>query len=67
MNTYLTHLVRGDHSLQLAAHLVAGIVSLLLLSGTGRAEKTVASPVVAVAELQFQAPTLVVTANTLNE
>lgn len=36
MNSFLTHLVRGDHSLQLAAHLAAGILSLLLLSGAAR-------------------------------
>ena len=36
MNSFLTCLVRGDHSLQLAAHLAAGILSLLLLAGAAR-------------------------------
>jgi hypothetical protein len=36
MNSFLTYLVRGDHTLQLAAHLAAGILSLLLLSGAAR-------------------------------
>jgi hypothetical protein len=33
MNSFITYLVRRDHSLQLAAHLAAGILSLVLLSG----------------------------------
>ena len=36
MNSFLTHLVRGDHSLQLAAHLAAGILTLVLLTGFAR-------------------------------
>jgi hypothetical protein len=36
MNSFTTYLVRGDHSLQLAAHLAAGILSLLLLAGAAR-------------------------------
>jgi hypothetical protein len=39
MNSFLTHLVRADHSLQLAAHLAAGILCLLLLSGAAQPAK----------------------------
>jgi hypothetical protein len=46
MNSFLTYLVRGDHSLQLAAHLAAGIISLLLLSGAARPDSSTAATAV---------------------
>lgn len=55
MNSFLTYLVRGDHCLQLAAHLAAGILSLILLSGAARP-----SPDTATADARTVAPTLVV-------
>lgn len=44
MNSFLTHLVRGDHSLQLAAHLAAGILSLILLTGAAQPSAPAAAP-----------------------
>jgi hypothetical protein len=58
MNSFLTHLVRGDHSLQLAAHLAAGILSLLLLLGAARPQPDAAHPTMTAARLV--APVLVV-------
>lgn len=58
MNTFLTHLVRRDHSLQLAAHLAAGIISLLLLSGFARPDP--ATTPSASVEIRAAAPALVV-------
>jgi hypothetical protein len=60
MNSFLTHLVRGDHSLHLAAHLAAGILCLLLLSGAAQPSKpAVPAPSQTVAQVAA-APTLVV-------
>lgn len=60
MNSFLTHLVRGDHSLQLAAHLAAGILSLLLLSGFARTNPAAASQPGASVEVRASTPALVV-------
>jgi hypothetical protein len=61
MNSFLTFLVRGDHSLQLAAHLAAGILSLLLLSGAARPDSAAGPAVTAApvpsASLVAAAPT----------
>lgn len=57
MNSFLTYLVRGDHSLQLAAHLAAAILSLFLLSGAARPEPAAST---AVAVTHLPAPTLAV-------
>ncbi len=44
MNTFLTSLVRMDHSVLFAAHLVAGILSLgLVLHSTGLPKNSVPS------------------------
>ncbi len=55
MNSFLTCLNRGDHSLQLAAHLAAGILSLLLLAGAARP-----APDKALSAVRLDGPTLVV-------
>jgi predicted component of type VI protein secretion system len=61
MNSFLTHLVRGDHSLHLAAHLAAGILCLLLLSGAAQPSKPAApAPSQTVTVQVASAPTLVV-------
>lgn len=57
MNSFITYLARGDHSLQLAAHLAAGILSLLLLSGAARPNATASSD--RVADARGSASTLV--------
>lgn len=57
MNTFITYLARGDHSLQLAAHLAAGILSLILLSGAARPSPDTSTTT---ADVRNVAPTLVV-------
>ena len=58
MNSFLTYLVRGDHSLQLAAHLAAAILSLLLLSGAARPDPD--APSASVFQTPAAAPALLV-------
>jgi hypothetical protein len=58
MNSFITYLARGDHSLQLAAHLAAGILSLLLLSGAARPNAAASSD--RVADARGNAPVLAV-------
>jgi hypothetical protein len=68
MNSFPTHLVRADHSLQLAAHLAAGILCLLLLSGAAQPEKSsgsVASKSTLTAQVA-SAPTLVMASASLD-
>ncbi len=64
MNTFLTLLVRQDHSLQLAAHLAAGILSLVLLTGAAQPRPNPpAEPAAQVLEARVAlAPTLIVAA-----
>jgi hypothetical protein len=69
MNSFLTHLVRADHSLQLAAHLAAGILCLILLSGAAQPSRS-PTPVAANPTASVQvatAPTLVVAAASFDD
>jgi hypothetical protein len=59
MNSFLTYLVRGNPSLQLAAHLAAGILSLLLLAGAACPESSSASSP-ALTQTQLVTPALMV-------
>lgn len=62
MNSFLSHLVRRDHSFYLAAHLAAGILTLVLLSGAAQPAKSPspATPSVSIEARVVPAATLVV-------